>query len=206
MAKILVIESSARKEGSFSRLLVGEFIDLIQQQNADHTFVFRDLAHDPIPVLDSNVVEAIRTHPDQLTAEQRAATSLSERLIAELKEADFVIIGSAMYNWNISASLKAWLDQVMRIGMTFAYGGTGVVGLLGDKPTLVVLARGGSYDSPERAAVDMQTPYLTNVLKVMGLDATFVTMEGSLMGADVADANLSTARAGLREAVGRVPA
>ena len=127
--------------------------------------------------------------------EQLKKIALSEALIAELEAADFVVIGSSMYNWNVSASLKAWLDQVMRIGKTFAYGGDGVVGLLGDKPCLVVLARGGSYDTPERAARDMQQPYLANVLNVMGLDVTFAVMEGSLMGDEVRDANLAKARA-----------
>lgn len=195
MAHILVLESSARKQGSFSRQLVGEFIDLLKQQNSHHQFTVRDLAHDPIPVLNCETVDIIRTPPDQLTDEQRKITAVSEQLIAELKAADFVVIGSSMYNWNISASLKAWIDQITRIGMTFAYGGNGVVGLLGDKPALIVLARGGSYDQPERAAVDMQKPYLENICKVIGLKPTFAIMEGSLMGDEVKETNLAKARA-----------
>lgn len=206
MATILVIESSGRKEGSVSRQLVGEFLEQVQAQHPGHTIVRRDLAHDPIPVLSDGVVEAIRTHPDKLTAEQRQQTALSEKLIAELKAADFVVIGAPMYNWSIPAALKAWLDQIMRIGLTFTYGGSGVVGLLGDKPALVVLVRGGAYDSPERAAVDMQKPYLTNVLNVIGLSASFAVMEGSLMSEELAAANMTKARAALKEALARVPA
>ncbi|HLS97920.1 MAG: NAD(P)H-dependent oxidoreductase [Porticoccaceae bacterium] len=193
MANILVIESSARLAG-YSRQLTGEFVDKLRAQGK-HRFVFRDLVAEPIPVLTNDNVDIIRTHPDQITPEQLAKIAVSEQLIGELYEADFVVIGSSMYNWNVSASLKAWLDQVMRIGKTFTYGGDGVVGLLGDKPCLVVLARGGSYDSPERAARDMQQPYLANVLKVMGLDATFAVMEGSLMGDEARDTNLAKARA-----------
>lgn len=194
MAKILVVESSANKTSSYSRMLVHEFIDKLKAKDPSHTFVFRDLVDEPIPVLNDETVGIIRTPPEALTEQQRQATALSETLINELKEADFVVIGSSMYNWNISASLKAWLDQVMRIGFTFTYGGNGVVGLLNDKPALAVLARGGSYDNPERAAVDMQKPYLTNVLKVMGLDVTFAVMEGSLMGDEARDTNLAKAR------------
>jgi FMN-dependent NADH-azoreductase len=192
MANILVIESSAKLDG-YSRKLVAEFIELMKQQG-NHQFVFRDLAHNPVPVLTNEIVDIIRTPPDMLTDDQRQKTATSERLIEELKNADFVVIGSSMYNWNVSASLKAWLDQVMRIGFTFGYGGDGVVGLLGDKPTLAVLSRGGSYDTPERAARDMQKPYLDNVLRVMGLDPTFAVMEGYLMGEDIRDANLAKAR------------
>jgi len=194
MAHILVIESSGRKQGSFSRMLVNEFVEQLKSQNSDHNFTLRDLAHEPIPVLNADITDAIRTPPDTITAEQRNATALSEQLIGELKAADFVVIGSPMYNWNISASLKAWLDQVMRVGMTFGYTETGVKGLLENKPALVVLSRGGSYDAPERAAVDMQKPYLQNVLGVMGLAPTFVTMEGSLMGEELCAKNLAAAR------------
>jgi FMN-dependent NADH-azoreductase len=41
----------------------------------------------------------------------------------------------------------------------------------------------------------MQKPYLANVLKVMGLSATYAVMEGSLMGDEPRDANLAKARA-----------
>jgi FMN-dependent NADH-azoreductase len=195
MAKILVIESSARKEGSYSRMLVAEFVDQLKAGEGGHEFIYRDLVEQPIPVLDASIVDIIRTPFDTIPPEQREATALSESLINELRDADFVVLGCPMYNWSIPASLKAWLDQVMRLGLTFAYGENGVVGLLGDKPALVVLSRGGSYDAPERAAVDMQKPYLANVLKVMGLSATYAVMEGSLMGDEPRDANLAKARA-----------
>jgi FMN-dependent NADH-azoreductase len=199
MAKILVIESSARKEGSFSRMLVAEFVGLLKAGEGDHEFIYRDLVEQPIPVLDAGIVDIIRTPFDAIEPQQREATALSESLINELKGADFVVLGCPMYNWSIPASLKAWLDQVMRLGLTFRYGDAGVVGLLNDKPALVVLSRGGSYDAPERAAVDMQKPYLENVLKVMGLSATYAVMEGSLMGDEPREANLSKARAQITE-------
>jgi FMN-dependent NADH-azoreductase len=194
MAKILVIESSARKEGSYSRMLVAEFVADLNSRGANHEFVYRDLVDSPVPVLHEGIVDIIRTPVEALQPEQRRSTALSEALIAELKAADFVVIGCPMYNWSIPAALKAWLDQVMRLGLTFARGETGLTGLLDDKPALVVLSRGGSYDNAERAAVDMQKPYLANVLKVMGLSATFAVMEGSLMEEQVRDSNLRKVR------------
>ena len=195
MAKILVLESSAKLEGSYSRQLTAEFINLLKEKSSEHTFVVRDLAHDQLPMLTNETVDIIRTHADNITDEQRKVIAVSEMLIAELKSADFVVIGSPMYNWNISASLKSWLDQIMRVGMTFGYGENGLVGLLADKPALVIMTRGGSYEDPARAAVDMQTPYLNNVLNLIGLAPTFVTMEGTLMPEEVREKNLAVARA-----------
>ncbi|MDB6060576.1 MAG: FMN-dependent NADH-azoreductase [Verrucomicrobiaceae bacterium] len=200
MAKVLVLNSSAKLKGSISRQLVDEFIELAKSNGHQHEFTIRDLAHDPVPVLHSGIVDAIRTKPDDLTPEQRTATALSEQLIGELKAADFIVIGAPIYNWSIPAALKAWIDQVTRIGQTFRYGGTGVEGMLGGKPALVILSRGGLYDSPERAAVDYQKPYLATVLNVIGLKPTFVTAEGSLMGEDAFTPRLAAARAAVAEA------
>jgi FMN-dependent NADH-azoreductase len=199
MAKILVIESSARKEGSYSRMLVAEFVADLNSRGGNHEFDYRDLVDSPVPVLHEGIVDIIRTPVEALQPEQRRSTALSEALIAELKAADFVVIGCPMYNWSIPAALKAWLDQVMRLGLTFARGETGLTGLLDEKPALVVLSRGGSYDNAERAAADMQKPYLANVLKVMGLSATFAVMEGSLMEEQVRDSNLRNVRSQIKD-------
>lgn len=193
MAKILVLESSARLEGSVSRQLVAQFVDALKGQSNEHEFVIRDLAHDPIPVLNSDTVGLLRTPPAQLTDADRETLVVSETLIAELKAADFVVIGSAMYNWNISASLKAWIDQVMRSGVTFTHGESGLVGLLAGKKGLVVMARGGSYADPAKAAVDMQRPYLQTVLGLMGLDMTYVTVDGTLLGEETSQKNIAVA-------------
>lgn len=199
MANILVLESSARlKDASYSRMLTAEFVALLEAQNKDHSFVFRDLAHDPVPVLDSTTVDIIRTPPEQLTAEQRQKTALSEELIAELKAADFVVVGASMYNRNVPAALKAWIDQVVRIGMTFKVGDKGLEGLMGNKPTLCILSRGGDYSPPERHAIDWQKSYLEHILGLIGLEVTCAVMEGALMPEEQRDANLAKAREAIR--------
>jgi FMN-dependent NADH-azoreductase len=202
MAKILVLESSAHLEKSFSRKLVAEFVELLKAQNRGHEFVFRDLAHDPIPVVDSTIVDIIRTPPDKLTDEQRQKTALSEQLIAELKDADYVVIGAGMYNRNVPAALKAWIDQVVRIGMTFTVGENGLEGLLKGKPVLAVLSRGGDYS--ERESIDWQKPYLEHILGLIGLDVRFAVMEGALMPEEKRDANLARAREAIREAAAKL--
>lgn len=204
MANILIVESSANLSGSTSRQLTQEFVAKLSEKNDQHTFIYRDLVKQPIDILNDTTVAIIRTKPEELSNEQRQATQLSETLINELKAADAIVIGSAMYNWNISASLKAWLDQVMRIGFTFGYGENGLIGLLNNKPTLAILSRGGSYDSPERAAVDMQKPYLANVLAIMGLDVSFATMEGALMPEEARSKNLAKARAAIDDFIEKI--
>ena len=47
--------------------------------------------------------------------------SQSDELIAELIQADVVVLGLPMYNFGIPSSLKAWIDHVARAGVTFKY-------------------------------------------------------------------------------------
>jgi FMN-dependent NADH-azoreductase len=84
-------------------------------------------------------------------------------LIEELQSADTIIIGAPMYNFSISSPLKAWIDQIVRVGKTLGYGPDGPRGLLEAKKVIVVTARGGSYEKgTAREAFDFQEPYHAN--------------------------------------------
>ena len=57
----------------------------------------------------------------ELSSEQQAVLSESEQLIAEVVQADIIVISSPMYNYGMPAVLKAWFDQLIRIGKTFSF-------------------------------------------------------------------------------------
>jgi FMN-dependent NADH-azoreductase len=115
----------------------------------------------------------------KLTPMQRSYLSVSDKLIAEVEAADTIVIGAPMYNHTISAPLKAWIDQVVRLGKTMSYGANGPQGLLKDKKVVIVSARGGAYEKGSPAeAFDFQAPYLRHVLGAIGLtDVTFIHAE-----------------------------
>jgi len=70
-----------------------------------------------------------------------------------------------MHNFAIPSSLKAWIDQIVRLGKTFGYGPSGVRGLLAKKRVIVVTARGGAYPKGTPAEkFDFQEPYLRHIL------------------------------------------
>lgn len=194
---IVVIDSSARIEQSVSRALTQELAALLQARDGTATLLRRDLGAEPVSTLQPGVTEVIRTKPDQLDPATRPRAALSETLIAELQAADTVIIGAPMYNWGVSANLKAWIDQVVRIGFTFTYGAAGPEPLLKDKRCVVIITRGGVYSAPERAALDFQLPYLRHVLGVIGLTPRFVICEGTLGKPEAVEAALAKARAEL---------
>jgi FMN-dependent NADH-azoreductase len=51
--------------------------------------------------------------------ESAAAINISNDLVAELRTAVHIVIGTQMYNFSIPAVLKAYIDHIVRVGLTF---------------------------------------------------------------------------------------
>lgn len=180
MTTLLEIHSSLNGENSASSALVGQYVDLWRQRNADGRVITRDLNADPLPHLNGERFGAFLTAPDQRDASQQAHVDVSDELINELQAADTIVLGVPMYNFTVPSTFKAWMDHVARAGVTFRYTENGPVGLLEDKRAVVLAARGGSYSGTE---MDTQTPLLRIYLGFLGIkDVTFVYAEGLAMG------------------------
>ena len=126
---VLHIDTSARFTDSASRAASAA---LVTEQNASHV-IRRDLSETTLPFLDEGFAQATFTPPEARTEAQKEALATSDTLVAELQAADTLVIGVAMYNFSIPASLKAWIDQNARAGVTFASTETGPTGRLEGK-------------------------------------------------------------------------
>lgn len=196
MSNILVLNSSVSGEASVSRLLVADAVTELTQRDPSATVVFRDLAADPIPHLLPTTVAGVRAAAS--TAAEQEARALSDKLIAELRAADVIVIGAPMYNFSIPTTLRAWFDHVLRAGETFRYSEAGPEGLLGGKRVIVVESRGGLYSEGPAQATDFQEPYLRQLLGFVGLsDVTFIRAEKIGYGPDARDQALADSRAEL---------
>ncbi len=197
---ILQINSSARSQGAESTWLAERIVARLRKHHPDAELSVRDLARDPQPVLDEAALQALFTAPAERTPEQAARVAVDDRAIAELQQADVLVLAVPMYNFTISAQLKHWIDAIARAGVTFRYTENGPVGLLGGKTVYIALARGGKYRDSE---LDTQVPYLKAVLGFLGMtDLRFVYLEGIAMGPATAEQARSEAERQLAEAVG----
>ena len=170
--KILRIDSSARRDGSETRALSDALISRIEA-TADTTVIHRDLAADAPGFVNEAWVGANFTDPDARSDTQAAELAASDALVAELEAADVIVIGAPIYNFNIPAVLKAWIDKVVRARVTFRYGENGPEGLLKDKKAYVVMASGGV---PMGSAMDFALPYLRYILGFVGIhDVEFIS-------------------------------
>ncbi len=190
MSRVLALKSSILGDYSQSNKLVEDFIKNVDQDK----LTVRDLAANPLPVLDFAVATAFRATED-LSQEQQAVVDLSDTLIEEVKAADTLVIAAPMYNFTIPTQLKNWIDLIARAGVTFKYTENGVQGLIEGKKAIVVTTRGGIHkDSP----TDNVTPYLRTVLGFVGItDVEFVYAEALNMGEDAASKGISEAQSQL---------
>lgn len=180
MKQILVLQTSARREASVSREFTDQLVSALKARNPEAKVVSRELGLDPVPHLDETLLGGWMKPAEEQSPEERAAAARSDELIDELLASDVVVIGSAMYNFGITSTLKSWLDHVLRAGKTFRYTETGPEGLAGNRKVYVVTARGGRYQG---TPLDHQQPYLETAFGFIGItDIEFVHAEGQAMG------------------------
>src|ERR1700693_4533803 len=181
--KLLRIDSSARRN-SVSRHLTGRFAEAWQQEHPHGTVMERDLATTALPHITDEWVHAVHSDPATLTTEQRLVLQLSDELVEELVQADTIVVGAPMYNFAIPAPLKAWIDQIVRVGKTVLFAEAGPQGVLKGKKVYVVTSRGCAFrPGTPTERFDYQEPYLRHILGFIGLtDVTFIHAENQKPG------------------------
>src|ERR1700681_1790273 len=142
--KLLHIDSSARG-GSVTRRLTEKFADEWRANHPTGEVIRRDLSTTALPLITDDW-SATQIEPSKLSPSQRSYLSTSDVLIEEVQAADIIVIGAPMYNFAIPSLLKAWIDQMVRIGKTIAYGPQGRQGLLGNRKVVVITSRGVAYE------------------------------------------------------------
>ena len=186
---VLNIQASARHDGSVTRQLSDKILTEIA---ADQT-ITRDLATG-LPLLDAAWLAANFTLADDRTDVQRETLALSDSLITEIKQADTIVIGSPVYNFSVPAVLKAWIDQIARVGVTFKYTPDGPVGLLSGKRAIIVIASGGT---PVGSDIDYASGYLKHIMGFIGItDVTIIAADA--LGND-ADAKIAAANDDIKQ-------
>lgn len=191
MTNILHIDSSIFGADGVSSGLAAQFVDRLRESDPRARVTRRDLTAEPLPHLDAERFTALITGPAERTERQAAIAAESDRLVAELRAADVIVLGVPMYNFQIPSQLKAWFDHVARAGVTFRYTAEGPEGLLTGKSAYVLTARGGIH----APADDHQIPYVRQFLGFLGItDVTVRHAEGLAMGEETRAEGLAHAR------------
>jgi FMN-dependent NADH-azoreductase len=205
MSSLLSIEVSPRFDYSASRRLTSQFIGKWKAEHSGGQVVVRDLARTNLPFVDLPWIGGAFTPPDQHSPESATAIKVSNDLVSELMAADHIVIGTPMYNFNIPAALKAYIDHIVRVGLTVDANNKGMV--KGKKVT-VILASNGDYSlGAPYESYNFASPYLRTILGFIGLIDVNIVLAGRSMSVEQGqktmdefarefDADLSRAAAG----------
>ncbi|MDB4921581.1 NAD(P)H-dependent oxidoreductase [Mucilaginibacter sp.] len=175
MKKVLVINASARGQRSQSRKLTEIFTEHWKGKRTETEITNRQLGSADVPHVNENWIAAAFKPETTRTEDERKALETSDTYIAELHQADIIVLGTPMYNWSIPSALKAYIDQVVRVNETFRIDATNIqypyIGLLENKTLFLLLSRGdqGYEKGGYNEHMNFQDPYLKTVFNIMGI-------------------------------------
>ena len=177
--KILNLISSPRGGASFSIKLADAIIQKLQAANAGSTVKVHNLVKTPFPHLEEVHLNSFFTPKENHSPELTEAIKHSDEAIAEITDADVIVIGVPLYNFGIHSTLKAWIDHIARAGVTFQYTANGPEGLIKNKKVYLAIATGGVYSEGPMKTYDFTEPYLRTILGFLGMtDVTAFRVEG----------------------------
>jgi FMN-dependent NADH-azoreductase len=173
---LLRIDASVRRDDSLSRRLGDDIVSRLRHDAPDLRMTRWDTGS-AIGHIDANWVDASFTSADRRSPAQQRRLARSDAAVAALNAADIVLITTPIYNFSVPSTLRAWIDQVCRPGLTFRYGPRGPEGLLRDRPVYLAVASGGVALGSD---ADFATGYLRQVLGFIGIrDVRLVGAEGT---------------------------
>jgi FMN-dependent NADH-azoreductase len=189
MTRLLVIETSPRGDRSISRQMTRRFLANWQAAHPQGDIVLRDLARTDLRFVTAEWLDAYFVPAERQSADNRETLRLSDELIAELVACDHLVIATPVYNYNVPAALKAWIDHVVRKGVTLGFDGSG---LLTGRTATLLLASGGVYTegSPIRDR-DIATQYLRLILGVIGITEVAVVAGGGAKAVDLGETSMA---------------
>lgn len=178
---VLKIDSSARQEGSNSRIVSNYLVQQLVLQEGQPV-IERDLVKHPLPPMSPQDLMGVHGSQDDERPSLQRHLAISNELIAELQQADTLVLGVAMYNFSVPAYLKQWIDYICRAGVSFRYTQNGPEGLTGVKRAFIVTASGGT---PIGSDMDFASRYVENICRFLGVAEVFhIDASGSKGSAD----------------------
>lgn len=181
METLLLIKSSARVARSVTRHLTAHFAAAWTARHPQGEILSREVGLNPPPFINEAWISAAFTDASEQTPAMRETLATSEALVEELFRASAVVIGVPMYNFGMPAGLKAYVDQIVRVGRTFAMDGSDEAWpyrpLIPAKPLVLITSAGATGYEPGGPAAHLNflEPHLETVFKFIGFtDISFV--------------------------------
>jgi FMN-dependent NADH-azoreductase len=189
--EILHIVASPRGVDSYSFRLGEAIVQRLAAGEKAYNLTQRCLCCHPPAYLSRVQIQAFYKAPHARNDEERASLRYSDAAIRDIRAAAHIVISTPMYNMAIPAALKGWIDQVIRINVTFRYDDMRrKIGMLPDKKMYIAIASGRVH-GVQADRGDFMAGYLAAVFKEIGItDIRFYRVEGT-RAKDIHDINFA---------------
>ena len=166
--KTLIVSYLPRGEMSHTRKLLKTFAQTLGGHEFEHVNLIEDV---PDLFTPGNLGAYIQRNylKKRLTPELSRSLARMDRMTAQFKTADIVVLATPMFNFSLPATVKAWFDAVMLKGETWDINEQGYVGLMKGKKVLILMASGGVYTG-EMASWDHCMSLAKLEFQFMGFD------------------------------------
>ena len=182
MKRILHVISSPRGEESNSNKLGNRIVEQLKTRYPGSTVTINNTVESNYTHLNAAHLVAYGLPAEKYTAEHEEVISASDNAVAQLIDADIIIISAPTYNFSLPSALKAWIDHIVRAGKTFSYSTGKPEGLVKDKKVYLALASNAVFSDGPYKTFDFSEPYLRFILGFIGItDVTTYRIEGTGM-------------------------
>lgn len=198
MKNTLVVNYTPR-EGSNTKKLVDKFIESTKGKTR---ITFLDLAKDtPDLLLEENLNLYVKRNFGgvELNQQEEQILAKNDKYVAQVLEADYIVIATPMYNFSVPATVKAWIDAIIQAGKTFAPTPEGLKGLCENKQALVLMTSSSDFAVEPLKSMNHATTLLKSCLGFIGIPSENITLFGVQQYADKLESLIENAKNEIEE-------
>ncbi|WP_310604999.1 FMN-dependent NADH-azoreductase [Anaerosporobacter sp.] len=165
MKKVLYIKANIKNEGESRTFRISDcFVEEYKKSHPEDEVTTLDLYKENIDFLKAEDIAVLFGEKNE---ESKKNPLL--KYVYQFVEADKYIIAAPMWNLNVPAIVKAYIDYVSVKGITFKYTENGPVGLCEGKKAVHVVSRGGEYSEGPAKEFEMGDRYLRTIFGFFGI-------------------------------------
>ncbi|QNN22852.1 FMN-dependent NADH-azoreductase [Planctomycetales bacterium ZRK34] len=208
---LLQLDASPRLGRSNSRRLGNYFVERWLAKRPDDRVVHRDLRTFTPPHVTESWIAAAFTPAAERDDAMHRELAVSDTLVDELEAADVLVMALPMYNFGLPSALKAWVDNIVRIGRTFDFDPDAAdpyTPLLRDKQAYVIVATGDAGYQPGGPMYGLNhvEPHLRTLFQFIGIDqTTFFYVGNDEFGGQRLETELATATDRITQTLSSTP-
>lgn len=170
--RVLHVDASPKRTGSSSKMLSAYFMQQLKQVTPDMAIDYMDIAALTPPHISHAFIQAMYEPAASRSRAMQQVLSYSDQLCACALMADALVFAMPVYNFCMPSSFKAFIDHLVRPGLTFTMNADGTTtGNLSRQKLLFITTRGSDLrPSSPWAYMDALTPALKSAFSFIGAD------------------------------------